>query len=101
MIGLRLAILGVEIQRARRQGHGVSAVIDVVVEGLNEQLAFIGHGDARMPLKGHREKAVQIFYAAHRQHFRLPWVVVAETETKEISDRSFHAWSLLTVPIDA
>src|SRR5882757_3344044 len=101
VVGLRLTKLRVEVQRPWRKGRGFHAVFDVVVERLHSSLAFIGHGDAGMPLKGHGEKAVQVLNASHRKHFRLPRVVVAEAKPKEITDRGLYTWGLFTVPVDA
>src|SRR6185312_3245203 len=100
-VGLGLAILGVEIERAGRQRLRLAAIIDIVIEIADRLGAFIGHGDAGMLGEGHWEITVHRFHAAYRQHLRLPAVVGAETEAEEIANWGFHAWRGFAIPIDA
>ena len=58
-IGLSLAELRVEVKRVWRKRFRVSAVIQIVVEGRSFLLAFVGNGDTRVFLEGHREKGIQ------------------------------------------
>src|ERR1700761_9777007 len=89
-----------EIECARRQSGRLASIIDVVIERFDQHLAFIGHGDARVPLKGHGEETVQIFYASDGKHFRLPGVVVTETKSEEIADGSLYARGFFAVPVN-
>src|ERR1700761_4393661 len=94
-------ILRVKIQRAGRQGCRVCAVVDVVIKRSDGAFALIGYSDARMLLEGHREKTIQIFYAAYRKHFRLPRIVVTQAKSKEVADRRLYTRRLLAIPVNA
>src|SRR6202044_3572664 len=47
------------------------------------------------------EEAVEAVFAAHRQQFRLPGVVVSQAQPEEVADRCFHTGCGLAIPIDA
>ena len=87
MVGLCLTVLGVEVQGVGWQWTGVRPIVDVVIEAVNGPLAFIGHRNACMPSKRHGEKGVQAFITTDRKHLRLPIVVGAQAQSKEIANR--------------
>src|SRR2546430_1517772 len=101
-IGRRgLAVLGVEIERVRRQGLVVSAVVHVEVERAHFSWSFVPNRDAGVFLKGHGEKTIQSFIRAHRKRNCLIQKVVAQAKTEEIANGSFDAGRGLTVPVHA
>src|SRR6185437_16938210 len=99
MIGLRLVVFGMEIQRSRRQRVRVGAVVDIVVESENRLLAFIGNSDARVMRKRHGKEAVQRIVVSNRKHLRLPGVVFAKSKAEKVTNRRLDAWIRLSIPI--
>src|SRR5258708_97491 len=101
VVGLGLAELRVKIERFGRESLLIRAIVEIEIEGVYLLLAFVRNGDARMLLKWHGEKRVQGFVAADGEKFGFPAMVFAEAKTKEISQRSFHAWCRFLVPINS
>src|SRR6266851_9380707 len=101
VVGLGLAELRVKIERFGRESLLICAIVEIEIEGVYLLLAFVRNSDARMLLKWHEEKRVQGFVAADGEKFGFPAMVFAEAETKEISQRSFHAWCRFLVPINS
>ena len=58
LVGLRLAILGEEVEHARRE-FLVFLPIDVVVKGRDILFTFVSDGDSRRFVEWHREEAIE------------------------------------------
>src|SRR3981081_829487 len=99
MRGRGLTVLRVKVQRIRRQGLAVAAVVHVEVKRSDLQRSFIGNGHARVFLKGHGEVGVQSLVRSYRQRKRLIEKVVSQTEAKKVADGSLRAGRRLSVPI--
>ena len=101
MVGRGLPVLRVKVKLIRRQRLAVGAVVDVEVEGVGLDRAFVGHRDARVFLKRHREKTIQRLVGPDRQRNRLIKVIVAEPQPEEVADRRFDAGRRFPVPVHA
>ena len=101
VVGLGLAVLGVEVESVGWERVRFFAVVDVVVEGIDRTLALICNCDASMMLVGHGEEGVHGFAAADGEHGGLPGVIGAETEAEEVAEGSFYTGRSLVVPVDS